>query len=154
MKRLKRLAERLAFTRTESAALVVIASLYLVGFTWRYVQQNTAPFDPQIYAGLDSLIASGGLTPLDTFPKPNKHSGELDSLGADTLGSIVDGLLDVNHASLRELISLPGIGPALATRIIEYRERAGPFSRIEDLIKVKGIGPAKLERISRLVTAQ
>jgi len=153
MKRLRRLAERLVFTRTEAAALVVIASLYLVGFTWRYIQQTTAPFDPDVYAELDSLIAAGGLSPPDTLPKPRKGEAS-DSLGVDSVNAYALGLLDINTATITQLIGLPGIGPALAGRIIEHREKAGRFARPEDLIKVKGIGPAKLARIQPLITVR
>ena len=151
MKRLKHFAERLAFTRTESTALVVIASLYLLGFSWRFVQENAAPFDPGVYAQLDSLIAAGGLVPADTLPKPRKSSVDGDSLAVDSTDS---KLIDVNRANVKQLIALPGIGPALATRIVDYRERNGPFARVDELTRVKGIGPAKLERIRVLVTTQ
>jgi len=56
-------------------------------------------------------------------------------------------VINVNRASLRDLVSLPGIGPKLAKRIIEYRERHGPFRRPEDLLEVKGIGPKRLRKI-------
>lgn len=153
MKRLRRFVDRLVFTRTEAAALVVIASLYLVGFTWRYIQQTTAPFDPEVYAELDSLIAAGGLAPMDTLPKPKK-AGSGDSLGVDSVNAYEAGLLDINRATMTQLMALPGIGPALAGRILDYRENVGRFARPEDLIKVKGIGPAKLERIQPLITAR
>lgn len=55
------------------------------------------------------------------------------------------GLIDVNRASETELTALRGIGPALARRIVEYRERNGPFRSVEELVQVRGIGPAKLE---------
>lgn len=61
------------------------------------------------------------------------------------------GKVNVNTASERELESLPGIGPALASRIVEHRQKHGPFRGPEDLLKVKGIGPAKLKQISPLV---
>ncbi len=53
----------------------------------------------------------------------------------------------VNRASLEELQSLPGIGPALAGRIVESRAKEGAFHRPEDLLRVPGIGPATLDRI-------
>lgn len=53
--------------------------------------------------------------------------------------------VDVNTAGLDELDTLDGIGPALAQRIIDYREEHGPFSSLEELLEVKGIGEATLE---------
>lgn len=57
-------------------------------------------------------------------------------------------LVDLNRASASELESLPGIGPALARRIIAYRSEHGPFGSPGDLSKVRGIGPALLERLA------
>ena len=51
-----------------------------------------------------------------------------------------------------ELEQLPGIGPSLATRIIEYREQNGKFNNVEDLQNVKGIGDAKFNDIKDKVT--
>ncbi len=50
--------------------------------------------------------------------------------------------VNINKTSLKELIRLPNIGPVMAVRIYEYRERHGPFHDIEDIKKVEGIGPA------------
>jgi competence protein ComEA len=55
--------------------------------------------------------------------------------------------VDVNRASVAELTALPGIGPALAERIVAAREEGGRFRSVDDLVRVSGIGPAKLERL-------
>ncbi|MBX6423875.1 helix-hairpin-helix domain-containing protein [Thermosulfurimonas sp. F29] len=55
--------------------------------------------------------------------------------------------LDINTATEKELAGLPGIGPVLARRIVEYRRRHGPFRSPEDLLAIKGIGPHRLERL-------
>jgi 5'-nucleotidase/UDP-sugar diphosphatase len=61
-------------------------------------------------------------------------------------------LLNVNKATQEELEALPGIGPTLAKRIIDWRETKGPFQKVEDLLQVSGIGPAKLAAIRDLVS--
>lgn len=48
--------------------------------------------------------------------------------------------VNINEASVEELITLDGIGEAYAKRIIEFRDKNGPFQKPEDLLKIKGIG--------------
>ncbi len=62
------------------------------------------------------------------------------------------GRININTATQAELESLPGIGPSLAQRILDYREQNGPFKTIEDIQNVKGIGPVTFERIKDLIT--
>ena len=57
-------------------------------------------------------------------------------------------------ASLEDLDTLQGIGPALAQRIIDYREEYGGFSRVEELKEVKGIGEVLFEQIRDSVTVE
>ncbi len=61
------------------------------------------------------------------------------------------GIIGINTATIEELQTLPGIGPALAERIIEFREGTGPFTSFEDLDLVSGIGPAMLENLEGLI---
>lgn len=56
-----------------------------------------------------------------------------------------DGKVNINTADAATLDRLPGIGPSLATRIIQYREENGPFASVDDLLNVPGIGEKKLE---------
>jgi competence protein ComEA len=63
------------------------------------------------------------------------------------------GHVNLNLASAAELDDLPGIGPVLAQRIVDYRDQAGPFQSAEDLLKVKGIGSSLLAKIRDLVEA-
>jgi competence protein ComEA len=60
--------------------------------------------------------------------------------------------VNVNSATLEQLESLPGIGPALGQRIIDYREQHGPFRTVDDLLNVSGIGDKTLEDLRPLVT--
>ena len=60
-------------------------------------------------------------------------------------------LVNINKATQTELETLPGIGPAIASKIIEYRESKGKFSKIEDIKNVTGIGDSKFANIKDLI---
>ena len=62
------------------------------------------------------------------------------------------GLVNINTASLQELDTLPGIGPATAQKIIDYRLAHGSFETLEAIQEVPGIGPATFERLKDLIT--
>jgi competence protein ComEA len=62
-----------------------------------------------------------------------------------------NGVVNINRASVTELDALPGVGPATAQAIVDYRTANGPFGSPEDLMNVKGIGPAKFETMRKLV---
>ncbi len=62
--------------------------------------------------------------------------------------------LDVNTATAEELEALPGIGPALAQRIVEYRKAHCPLRKLEDLLEVSGIGPKKLAELKPFISVQ
>lgn len=59
--------------------------------------------------------------------------------------------LDLNLATAAQLEALPGIGPDLARRIIDYRRQYGDFRAVEELDRVRGIGPARLKKVAHLV---
>lgn len=62
------------------------------------------------------------------------------------------GIVYINVATSEELQALPRIGPAMAGRIIDYREANGPFTNIDQLLEVSGIGPATLDQIRPFVS--
>ena len=64
--------------------------------------------------------------------------------GSDAEGQ---GLVNINTANATQLTQLPGVGPAIAQKIIDYRAANGPFTSVDDLTKVPGIGAAKLAQI-------
>jgi competence protein ComEA len=72
----------------------------------------------------------------------------------DGAASASDGLVNINVADMDELQTLPGIGPAKARAIIEYREANGPFQSVDQLENVSGIGARTVERLRSMATVQ
>ncbi|MDO4242616.1 MAG: ComEA family DNA-binding protein [Actinomyces sp.] len=68
------------------------------------------------------------------------------------VSSAPGGLVNINTATASELETLPGIGPALAARIVEHRQANGPFTSVEDLTDVPGIGSTRMEALREAVT--
>ena len=112
----------------------------------------------------DALSAAGGTLPEADLVRINlaqqlsdqqhvhiPQAGEpllpAGGLGQTQPSSSSGGCLDINQATVDELDELPGIGPAYAERIVEYRTAHGPFPDVDALDQVKGIGPAILEQI-------
>ena len=65
-----------------------------------------------------------------------------------------DGRININTAEVDRLMTLPGIGPVMAERIIAHREVNGPFRIIEEITDVSGIGPARFSDIRELITVE
>ena len=61
--------------------------------------------------------------------------------------SVNAALININQANREKLISLKGVGPGLADKILQFREENGAFRSAEDLLKVKGIGKKKLKTL-------
>jgi competence protein ComEA len=90
-----------------------------------------------------------------TLPATAAREGSTGVRGgsAGRPGGIPASQVDVNRATAGELVALPGIGPALARRIVDHRSRHGPFRAPEELLAVQGIGPVLLARIRDRVRA-
>lgn len=167
-RRLYRLQAWLALTGSETAALLVLSGALALGLGVRQLQGQSAP--PAVHlaaadstwavltaaAAPDSVATAGGeplaapetrIVPSDSVVIPT--SGFADAPPAPRRRSSANSpvRMNLNTADAALLQRLPRIGPALAGRIIAYRQEIGPFARVEDVVDVRGIGPKTLERI-------
>ena len=110
---------------------------------------------------VDAVFAAGGLTEEADNASVNLARELTDgeqiivfsiSQEGEAAGSTASGLVSLNRAGDKELEELPGIGPALAGRIVAWREANGGFKSVQDLLKVSGIGENLLAGVIDLVT--
>ncbi len=134
---LYRLQQRLAITRREGLALITLAVLFVTGLTVRSIQKQRVP--PLSTDSLATTVSTQGASTVAPAPTASSEPSP-------------DSPLPLNNASATELEALPGIGPALAERIIDYRTTQRPFQRPQELKRVRGIGPATLSDLRPLVT--
>lgn len=111
---------------------------------------------PTPQADLDAMNLAAPLVDGSRLYVP--HKGEApppDATGgaAGGSGAVAGGKVDINTATAAELdAGVPGVGPVLAQRIVDYRTQHGPFRAVEDLMKVQGIGQKKFDSLKDYVT--
>lgn len=96
----------------------------------------------QVVVGVAAVGAAGPQAPGVTGTAPV----------AGDAGGAAGPVVDVNAATVEQLVGLPRVGPVLAQRIVDYRTAHGPFASVDDLQRVPGIGPATLAELRALVT--
>ena len=121
------------FTPQEKKALWYLLILLAVGTASRYVRQNRAARYPLADEGYDQLFQAGAeayrATSIDEPLAP----------------------IDLNSATGAELRQLPGVGPVMAKKIIDYRLKNGYFQTIDDMLNIDGVGPKSVERWRNLI---
>ncbi|HEV8436667.1 MAG TPA: ComEA family DNA-binding protein [Methylomirabilota bacterium] len=153
------------YSRPQLRLLLVLAALFLIGLG---VREWRAGF-PETADRLERFDREE--TPAPLLPAPRVESRPVSALPstkmagtngalarAEPRGSPASSIptdprpLDLNRATVAELARLPGVGPGLAQRILDERERRGRFDSPEALRQVVGLGPKKLAAIRELVT--
>ena len=128
--------------RSQSLSLLTSHSLVKVKIGGAVRQPGWYSF-PQGGLVIEAVKKAGGALPQADLSRLNLGSRLKDE---DEIW-IPGEKIDINRASPHQLSYLPGIGPVLAQRIVEYRQKQGPFQELSELLRVPGIGKLKLEKI-------
>jgi len=143
----------LNLTPSESRTIFIISGiLILAGLFYLFQSYNERKMSVD-YSKSDSIFSRLSHKPPVSLQNENDNTIDMiNNFGAETEGSqpvvgIEKGSVNINTADIKQLEKLPRIGPAMATRIIEYRNSQGPFKSLDELIKVKGIGKKTLNLI-------
>ena len=121
-----------------SIFFLVSLTLLFVGFIAGMLVGRSTLRDP-----VTIQLPSETEKPTDAVP-PGETAPQKDS----------DGRININTAHPELLDTLPGIGPVLAQRIVDYRDEHGPFKNVAELSKIEGIGNEKLMNIYDLITVE
>lgn len=123
-------------TRREGLAIITLTILFFTGLTVRHIQEQRVP--PLAADSLKTSVQTQGASTVSaTETAPS--------------GPSPDNPLALNNASPEKLEALPGIGPALSRRIVDYRTTQRPFQQVQELRRVRGIGPKTLSDLQPLV---
>jgi competence protein ComEA len=135
-------------------------TVYITGAVQQPQTTLSLPFGSRVQ---EAVEAAGGL--LDEADRDRVNMAQIlrdgDQVHVPSLGGENEvivatpnsgGMVFINRATTEELETLPGVGPALAGRIITYRDENGPFTSLDDLDNVSGIGPSLLAEMEGLIS--
>ena len=140
--------QRLVYRRQELAVLGLLLGSALVGFGVEALHRRAPALLERLEAEPERPLARPRG---DRSRSPHRITADREAAPAPASDA---PRLDLNAAPTSALERLPGIGPRLARRIVEERERTGPFRSAQDLRRVRGIGPKTVETLAPLVTVE
>ncbi len=158
---LKKISEKIGFTETEIKVILFLIIIFIIGFGLKYfvIQKENEKSQVFDYAKQDSLFELSGIQDSSNSYK------EIDNKTVDYKQEVLDfnkinfknnkkdvppeKSLNINAASIEDLIKLPGIGKVTAGNIVRFRDKISKFGKLEEILKVKGIGPSKFNKIKK-----
>jgi comEA protein len=143
--------QTLGYTKNEIRIILFLTITFLAGIGIKVFKSSYTSKPEYDYSSVDSefyarsAIGDSALLKLSSVDE-SSGTGRLISSSKDS------NSININSASITELMGLPGIGEGIAKKIVAYRKINGNFKSVSDLKKVGGIGEKKLEKILPLVT--
>lgn len=159
------LFEKLQIKRSERIAVTILL-MSLIGLSsMALISEPTFNYDPEHYTELERVFAERSLQneieeqqilsryepDIDyniSYSEEGNQQIELPDTKQDVVVQSDSLSININSADTEELQKLPGIGPAYAERIIEWREENGDFTNLDQLLEIRGIGEKRLEDIA------
>ena len=154
------------YTRRQIVVLLILLAIAGLGLAighWRRARPDAADYLEQLDrapAPSSSLTAprsgDGTASPTSSEPEPRRSRRRKEPRESERPQGLPTDVpadtIDLNRATTVELTQLPGIGPALARRIVDTRDAEGPFARIANLGRVRGMSARKAEKLRAFVT--
>jgi comEA protein len=156
MKLLNKINQSFGFTKTESRLILFLVSTFVIGIGIKIYKSEFNSLPKYDYSAIDSEYTISSQKNISS----DEAKVENDNIVADTTlmktnsENRFNQKININKATLKELVALPGIGETMAKRIIEYRIEKGAFKNLDDLLNVRGIGKKKLNQLSKFITIE
>lgn len=145
------------YTRRQIAVLLILLAIAGLGLAighWRRARPDAADYLEQLDrspAPTSNLVSEPSPESEPRRPRRRKALPESARPRSSPAGASPDAV-DLNRATTDELTRLPGVGPALARRIVDMRDAEGPFALVDELGRVPGMNARKVEKIRAFVT--
>jgi comEA protein len=153
-------SEKWGISRSEMRLFLLLSVvLFTLTATYYVIPESKSPFEAAYYDSIRVEFQERAIKAraadslrLEKFLNPDAYIAKEQEKSPKKKSKSPQGKININTASEADWIELPGIGPAMAKRIIELREKNNGFKKLDDLLDVKGIGPKSFEKIKPYLT--